>query len=253
MTLRVPDVLEPPMLDKLFSAMDNVKFFVGCQLGFFCGMRIGEVCNLRRDNVNLDNMTLKVVQGKFDKDRIIPIPEQLKEVLEAYLELIGTSTQYLFPTRVIGKENICTRLLSQYFNTMLQRVGYDYVMGTQKDGRPRYKYRFHTLRHSYATYLLNNNVDLRDIQALLGHSSIMATQIYTHVSYERKKDVVGRVFNEKKVVIAKPVAEPVKMESQQYEFQNKEMYMMFKMMVGMIANNNPNNNQNIIVDTDKAR
>ena len=226
MPLKIPDVLEPPMLEKFFEAMENPKHFVACILGFFCGMRIGEVTGLRVDNVNLDNMTLKVVQGKFSKDRIIPIPEQLKELLECHLELVKGSI-YMFSTRRHDKEHVGSRELSRYFNSILQKVGYDFVASTQTNGRPRYKYRFHSLRHSYATYLLNNNVDIRDIQALLGHSSIQATEVYTHVSYERKKDVVERVFKKNKLVVKKPEV------IEQHEFENKEMHMMFKMMVGM--------------------
>ncbi|MBN2112003.1 tyrosine-type recombinase/integrase, partial [Candidatus Woesearchaeota archaeon] len=200
MSLTVPDVFDPDMLNVIFNKINNPKYFVGCLLGFFCGMRIGEVCRLKKEDISLKNMTLKVVKGKFKKDRIIPIPPQLKEVLEAHLEIYKDEV-YMFPSRLHASDHICTRQMSQYFSNALEKSGYDFVAYKDKTGAPRYKYHFHTFRHSYATYLLNNNVDIRDIQALLGHANIMATQIYTHVSYERKKDVVKRVFdNEKEAV-----------------------------------------------------
>ncbi|MBW2972774.1 tyrosine-type recombinase/integrase [Candidatus Woesearchaeota archaeon] len=235
--------MEPEMLEKLFEQMSNPKYFVGCLLGFFCGMRISEVCNLRLQDVNLNKMTLKVVQGKFCKDRIIPIPLQLKEVLEAHLE-IYKNEEYMFPSRVQATDHVCTRQMSQYFTTALEKAGLDYKAYKDKTGRTRKKYRFHTLRHSYATHLLNNNVDIRDIQALLGHTSIQATQIYTHVSYERKKDVVRRVFEDlpkKEIVPQQPqVQQMPQMNMFAANVDEKEMMvMMMKMMAGIVKQNKP--------------
>ncbi len=195
MQRKIPEVFDKPMLLKLFTQMKNPRYFMGCLLGFFCGMRIGEVCSLKKEDVNLDRMTLKVVQGKGKKDRIIPIPEDLHNPLQAYLEF--AEGNYMFPSRENRDGHMCDRLLSKYFNDMLKKVGYDYIAYNDSRGAPRFKFRFHSLRHSYATYLLNNGADIRDIQALLGHADIQATQIYTHVSYERKQDVVNRIFNRK--------------------------------------------------------
>jgi integrase len=243
MSLKVPDVLEPEMLEKLFDNMANPKFFIACLLGFFCGMRIGEVCRLRRQDVNLDKMTLKVVQGKFSKDRIIPIPEQLKEAVEAHME-IYRDEEYMFPSRIRESPHVCTRQLTQYFSAALKKAGLDYVYYKDKTGRDRYKYRFHTLRHSYATYLLNNNVDIRDIQALLGHSNIMATQIYTHVSYERKKDVVKKVFGTPKpAVVQQPQMQQPMHQVNMFASNSDEkemMFMMMKMMAGMVKRKETN-------------
>jgi len=243
MPLKIPDVLEPEVLEKLFEQITNPKYLVACLLGFFCGMRISEVCNLRLQDVNLDKMTLKVVQGKFSKDRIIPIPSQLKEVIESHLE-IYKDEEYMFPSRVHSSEHIGTRQLAQYFSTALQKAGLNYKAYKDKTGKTRYKYRFHTLRHSYATYLLNNNVDIRDIQALLGHASIQATQIYTHVSYERKKDVVKRVFEDlpkKEIVPQQPqVQQTPQMNMFAANVDEKEMMvMMMKMMAGIVKQKNP--------------
>ena len=239
MPLKVPDVLEPDMLEKLFMQMHNPKFFVACLLGFFCGMRIGEVSRLRIQDINLDNMTLKVVQGKFAKDRIIPIPKQLKEVIKAHIE-IYKDEEYMFPSRIHNSDHVCNRQIAQYFHEAIKNAGYDFVAYKNKAGHSRFKYKFHTLRHSYATYLLNNNVDIRDIQALLGHSNIMATQIYTHVSYNRKKDVVERVFKEEeKKNQIQPQIQPmpqIQMVTAENKDEKEMMFMMMKMMAGMIKN-----------------
>lgn len=193
MPLKIPDVLDPLMLEKLFRAIDNVNKFVACLIGFFCGLRISEVCNLKIGDINLNNMVLKVVQGKNSKDRLVPIPEQLRETIKCYIRLI--EGDYMFPSRLAKSNHITPDELRRYFRWLLKKVGYDYLDYVNKSGRKRLKYRFHTLRHSYATYLFNNGTDIRDIQALLGHSNIQATEIYTHVSYERKKDVVEKVFS----------------------------------------------------------
>jgi len=247
MSLHVPDVLEPDMLEVIFNNIGNSKYFVACLLGFFCGMRVGEVCRLRKEDINLKNMTLKVVKGKFKKDRIIPIPPQLKEILEAHFELYPEEV-YMFPSRRHASDHVCTRQMAQYFTWALEKAGYNFVAYKDKAGKPKYKYHFHTLRHSYATYLLNQNVDIRDIQALLGHANIMATQIYTHVSYERKQDVVNRVFNtepekmpetyqvQEQIAQQPKVEQPtqVNMFAAQNINEKEMMFMMMKMMAGIM-------------------
>lgn len=241
MPLKIPEVSEPEMLEKLFEQMANPKFFVASLLGFFCGMRIGEVCRLKHQDVNLKNMTLKVVQGKFSKDRIIPIPGQLKEVVEAHME-IYKDVEYMFPSRIKESPHVCSRQVTQYFSASLKNAGLDYVAFKDKANRPRAKYRFHTLRHSYATYLLNNNVDIRDIQALLGHSNIMATQIYTHVSYARKQDIVKKVFDTPKpAIVQQPQPQMQQMNMFASNPDEKEMmFMMMKMMAGIVKQKEQN-------------
>ena len=230
MARKIPEVFDKPMLLKMYKEMKNPRYFMGCLLGFFCGMRIGEVCGLKKEDINLDRMTLKVVQGKGSKDRIIPLPQDMFKPLKAYMEMI--EGEHLFPSRENKEGHMCTRLLSKYFNEILHKCNYNYIMYNDSRGIPRFKFRFHSLRHSYATYLLNNGADLRDIQELLGHADIQATQIYTHVSYERKQDVVNRIFNKKS-----PETQPIQPQLQQTaglspEEQQVMMKLMAKMMLG---------------------
>jgi integrase len=232
---KIPEVFDKPMLLKMFKEMKNVRYFTGCLLGFFCGMRIGEVCSLKKEDINLDRMTLKVVQGKGKKDRIIPLPQDVIGPLRAYMELI--EGDYMFPSRENKEGHMCNRLLSKYFNDILKKCSYDYIAYKDSRGTPRFKFRFHSLRHSYATYLLNNGADIRDIQALLGHADIQATQIYTHVSYERKQDVVNRIFNRKpepKLELPKLdiATAPTQSAGLTPEEQQVMMKLMAKMMLG---------------------
>ena len=96
MARRIPEVFDKPMLLKMFKQMKNPRYFIACLIGFFCGLRIGEACRLKKDDINLDRMTLKVVQGKGSKDRIVPFPHDLFKPLKAYMELIDG--EYMFPS-----------------------------------------------------------------------------------------------------------------------------------------------------------
>ncbi len=140
------------------------------------GVRISELCNLTMSNLFLDDNMIKVF-GKGSKERIIPINDIAKKYLLDYLEygrgeLLGTKdSEYVF----ISSRH--TKITRQAFFKFLKKLCEE--KGIKKNISP------HILRHSFATHLLNNGADLRVVQELLGHSDIVTTQIYTHLTNKK--------------------------------------------------------------------
>ncbi|TPW18227.1 MAG: xerD [Halothiobacillaceae bacterium] len=150
------------------------------ELLYACGLRVSELVTLTVERVNLRQGVIRVT-GKGDKERLVPMGELCLEQLESYLQqarvvlLKGRSSSDLFITQ---RGDAMTR---QGFWYLIKR--YARAAGIEKPLSP------HTLRHAFATHLLNHGADLRVLQLLLGHSSVSTTQIYTHVARERLKQL----------------------------------------------------------------
>ena len=149
------------------------------QLFYTTGIRRAELLDLSTDSINWASGQLKV-KGKGGKERLIPLLPELQAQLRAYLEVRGetwaeSTEEALFLT------NKGTRVYPKYVYNIVQR--YLAQVTTLEKKSP------HVLRHSFATHLANNGADLNAIKELLGHSSLAATQVYTHNSIERLKDV----------------------------------------------------------------
>jgi integrase/recombinase XerD len=144
------------------------------------GLRVSELVSLRAPQVNLNQGVLRIV-GKGDRERLIPLGEEAVRWLTEFLNgprleiLLERQTDCLFPTRR-GE-----RMTRQAFWHIIKR--YAQKACVQKALSP------HTLRHAFATHLLNHGADLRVVQMLLGHSDLSTTQIYTHVARERMKEL----------------------------------------------------------------
>ncbi len=144
------------------------------------GVRVSELINLRVSQVNLNQGVLRVV-GKGDRERLTPLGDEAQDWIKEFISkprseiLQERQTPYLFPT---GRGKQMSR---QAFWHLIKR--YAQKAGITKPLSP------HTLRHAFATHLLNHGADLRVVQLLLGHSDISTTQIYTHVASERMKEL----------------------------------------------------------------
>ena len=149
------------------------------ELLYDTGCRVDELVNIKLKDVNQTEKSIKVL-GKGAKERIVFYGEYGREYLESYLIdrevlLNGRKSEYLFVS--LESDQLTTRRIAQIIEDILKIVGI------------KNKVTAHTLRHTFATHLLNNNADLRSVQELLGHSSLSTTQIYTHVSNERLRHV----------------------------------------------------------------
>jgi integrase/recombinase XerD len=144
------------------------------------GLRVSELVNLKHNQVNVNQGVIRIV-GKGNRERLIPLGEESVRWLAEFVRgpraeiLLERQTDYLFPTRRGD------RMTRQAFWHIIKR--YARKAGVQKELSP------HTLRHAFATHLLNHGADLRVVQMLLGHSDLSTTQIYTHVARERMKEL----------------------------------------------------------------
>jgi integrase/recombinase XerD len=144
------------------------------------GVRVSELINLKLSQLNLNQGVLRIV-GKGDRERLIPMGDEAQDWLREFIDgprveiLLERQTDYLFPTRRGD------RMTRQAFWHIIKR--YAKKANVDKKLSP------HTLRHAFATHLLNHGADLRVVQLLLGHSDLSTTQIYTHVARERLKDL----------------------------------------------------------------
>ncbi len=172
---RLPTVLTKDEIKKLFEVLDAKKSKLMVSLMYACGMRVSELTNLKIRDLDFEERIGHMRQAKGKKDRIFNIPYFLFKDLKRQSEKQRSKNQeYLF-TGPKGK--LSSRNLQKIVSRAAQRAD------IKKDVH------CHTLRHSFATHLLENDVDIRYIQALLGHSSIATTELYTHISTKKIKQI----------------------------------------------------------------
>lgn len=181
--------LNPEELQRMFSQPDTTTLSglrdrAILELLFSSGLRVSELVGLDRDHINVKRREF-MVRGKGQKDRPIFISEEAANWVTKYLEKRTDTTKPLF-IRYSGRKTVDLsgnfhRLTARSVQRMVAR--YALLAGITKHVSP------HTLRHSFATDLLMNGADLRSVQAMLGHSNISTTQIYTHVTDPHLKSV----------------------------------------------------------------
>ena len=170
---RLPVTLSKTEVKKLFDNLNNKKSKLMASLMYACGFRVSELVNLKIEDLNFSEKIGHVRSGKGKKDRIFNIPNFLIEDL--ILQAKDKSPKdYLFQGRS-GK--LSTRNIQKIISSAAKRAGLNQGVHC------------HTLRHSFATHLLEDSVDIRKIQELLGHADLSTTQIYTHVSTEELKKI----------------------------------------------------------------
>ncbi|WP_394750686.1 tyrosine-type recombinase/integrase [Spongiimicrobium salis] len=164
---KLPIVLSIREIQDILASISNLKHKALLCMLYSCGLRIGETLNIRVKDLNLERGFTHIKSGKGKKDRYVPIPRRMQILLIRYIEAYKPD-DYLFK----GVNNVKYSAISarQVLKRALVKVGI------------KKSVTLHTLRHSYATHLLENGTDIRYIQELLGHNSPKTTMIYTHVS-----------------------------------------------------------------------
>lgn len=184
---KLPQYLQPKELQKLitlwFEKEENTFAFYRDRLMiallYGTGMRRAELIGLSYSGVDLQKRQIKVL-GKGNKERIIPIGNFLVELLQQYLK----EKETVFPTHHVQEVLLTDKGKPLYPKFVYNKVNHYLGLVTTLDQKSP-----HILRHTFATHLTNNGADLNAVKALLGHSSLAATQVYTHNSIERLKEV----------------------------------------------------------------
>ena len=171
---KLPNVLSKNEIQLLFNSTYNLKHLTILAVIYSCGLRVSELINIKINDIDNNRMVIHIRRAKGNKDRQVQLTNQLLELLRKYYK------KYLpFNYLIVGQNG------GKYSTTSIQKIikNSSLKAGIYKKVTP------HTLRHSFATHLLENGTDIRYIQTILGHSDIKTTQIYTHVSNAHLKNI----------------------------------------------------------------
>lgn len=176
---KLPKVLTLSEIEKMLKFNNSSLENLILELLYSCGLRVSELVNLKINDIDISSQYVRCF-GKGSKERIIPIGQSALKALNIYLPE---------RTLVIKKYGINTKklLISPSSKILTRQDVYNFIHSKGK--KINRNISPHTLRHSFATHLLENGADLRVVQELLGHSDVSTTQLYTHISKKRLKDV----------------------------------------------------------------
>ena len=174
---RVPIVLSPEEVARLLTAAPGVKYKAALGVAYGAGLRVSEVVALKVTDIDRERMLLRVEQGKGQKDRFVMLSPQLLELLRDWRQ-VAQPRGWLFP----GLDPVNPMSARQLCRAVSAAAR---AAGIAKRVSP------HTLRHSFATHLLEQNVDIRVIQVLLGHAKLETTALYTRVAVNTIRDVTS--------------------------------------------------------------
>ena len=165
----LPVILSPEEVLRIFAAIRSVKHKAIIATAYAAGLRISEVCGLRIADIDSQRRRIHVRSGKGKKDRYVMLGESLLALLRQYYQKVRPQGEYLFPGYK-PQRPICTTAVNQVLRKVIRETGLVK------------RVTMHTLRHCFATHLLEAGTDIRILQVLLGHSSIRTTLRYTHIT-----------------------------------------------------------------------
>jgi site-specific recombinase XerD len=175
---RLPVVLSTEEVRKLLSLVKIPRNRVCLSTIYSCGLRISEAINLNVGDIDSDRMVIEVRNSKGGRDRYVPLPRRTLDLLRKYW-IKSRSKSWLFPSSVYPTKHISVSAMQRCFKNVLEESS------IKKHAT------VHSLRHSFATHLLENDIDIRVIQGILGHKNPKSTVIYTHLTQK----VVKKLHN----------------------------------------------------------
>lgn len=179
----LPKVLSETEITSLEHLNLNLFEKVVVELLYSCGLRVSELCDLQLNNINLKSQHIICV-GKGSKERLVPFGKFAKELIIEYLEI----RENIVETYGLSTNKVLLQQDGRETNRQdVYRLIHSLGKKLNRDISP------HTLRHTFATHLLDNGADLRIVQELLGHSNVSTTQLYTHISKKRLKDIYFKI------------------------------------------------------------
>ncbi len=189
-TKKLPIILSSTHIDKILEftkkdrSVPGIRLYTMIEILYATGIRVSELVEMKLSSVYEDKNFL-LISGKGNKERLVPISKNTRKSLEKYLTIRNyfisgqNKSIWLFPS----KQSSAGHITRQRFNQLLNQLNLDANLGIKRISP-------HKLRHAFATHLLENGMDLRSLQQILGHSDISTTQIYTHVLKERLKEII---------------------------------------------------------------
>ena len=184
----LPDILNDEEITAIQSTFDlsrpdGVRNYVIVELLYDCGLRVSELVNLRLSNVYVDEQYLQVF-GKGNKERWVPICERALHLLDVYIHNVRS---HIMPKP--GEEKFL--FLNRRGSRLTRQMVFIFLKQSVSDAGLKKHISPHSLRHSFATELVENGADLRAVQEMLGHESVATTEIYTHISRETLRNTIA--------------------------------------------------------------
>jgi len=163
----LPNILTPDEVRKIIDSMNNLKHKAIISTIYACGLRVSEAINLEISDIDSSAMRLKIINAKGMNDRYVMLSGKLLDLLQAYFKQYKPQ-KFLFTGQTGGRYS--ARSIQEIFKLAVGKAGI------------KKRVTVHSLRHSFASHLLENGTDIRFIQDLLGHKNLSTTQIYTHIN-----------------------------------------------------------------------
>ena len=186
---KLPKVMSIEEITNILNSNLNKEEKLIVELLYDCGLRVSELVNLKISNIDINSKYIQCI-GKGSKERIIPFGKKAKLAINQYLKI---RELYILKNSL---ENYKYLFVQENGKRLTRQNVYSFI---RKQGEKIHKHISpHTLRHSFATHLLENGADLRVVQELLGHSDVATTQLYTHVTKKRLKEVYFAINNNDK-------------------------------------------------------
>lgn len=190
---KLPTVLTKEEVDRLLSCVTPFNNYVYLVLVYTCGLRLNEALNIEVSDIHRESMKIHIHRGKGAKDRYVPLPHSTLKLLEKYW-LSHRNPKLIFPRTQTNKEGVP---VNQFATETINKSAAQYAMrqALKRAKINKKSVSIHTLRHCYATHLLESGVNLRYIQIYLGHSTILSTLVYLHLTAAGNKDAYGIIDN----------------------------------------------------------
>lgn len=194
---KLPNYFTIEQIYKLFNTISEAIIGTVCLLAFTCGLRRGEVCCLKQKNIIWEERKIKLEDTKSGQAYVTLRPEILP-ILKKWIRLIGEQ-EYLFPSNKNGVDHINPAGMYQQYRKYLRKADLISKEFTKRNGHEYNAWNFHTLRHSFCTFLLERGVNPAVVQKLMRHSKIKTTmEYYAHISDPVTRSVADEVFSIKR-------------------------------------------------------
>lgn len=189
---KFPNVFFKKELTAIFENIEDPQTMMGAFLSFFCALRNSEVCSLKWIDVDLETKRLKVVDGKGGKDGFVPISSAAIPILHKW-KAMHLDEEFVFPSESNELLHIQSSAMLKQFKRALKKANLEIPTEKNSGGMQQHQYKFHTLRHSRCTHLLNNGVPIQKVQYFMRHDDINTTMTYLWILNTELNQMVEEV------------------------------------------------------------